>query len=175
MEYNNFRKQVLNSDTRTHKVTKSLGVYDIYKHIRKNKWYNIGKVVSEKEFYSIIRTVNNIIAKYLGEGEDVVLPYSMGRLEVRKRINKAFYKDGKLIVTYPILWGDTLKLWFEDTKAFKEKTLIKSTNKETFELRYDKSKADYNNKMFYKFNFNRDIKQRLKNNINNNKIEAYIL
>lgn len=175
MNYNQFRKTVINSDNRNHSIKNSLGVYDAYKYIRKNKWFSIGKTVSEKEFYTIIRTVNTIIADHLSNGEDINLPCKMGRLEIRKRLNKAFYRDGKLIVTHPILWNETLKLWFEDEEAFKNKTLIKSTGRETFELKYNKSKADYSNKMFYKFNFNREVKQRLKNNINNNNIDAYMI
>lgn len=174
MEYNEFRKEVLKSDKRKHNINNSYGVYDIYKYIRKNKWFNIGKSVTEKEFYSIIRTVNNIIADNLSAGYDFIIPKEMGRLEIRKRQNKTFYKDGKLIITYPISWGETLKLWFEDEESFKNKTLIRNTNRETFELKYNKSKANYNNKMFYDFKFNRTIKQRLKNNIYNNSIDAYI-
>lgn len=55
-----FRRKVLKVDgPRKHKINNSIGVYDLYKHIRKNKWFNIGKPVSEHDFYSIIRTVNN--------------------------------------------------------------------------------------------------------------------
>jgi hypothetical protein len=43
---------------RYYKVNNSLGVYDAYKWIRKNKWFNIGRPLKEHEFYSIIRKVN---------------------------------------------------------------------------------------------------------------------
>ena len=47
-----------NKESRLHKITNSFGVYDSYKWIRKNKWLNIGRPVTEHEFYSIIRTMN---------------------------------------------------------------------------------------------------------------------
>ena len=37
MNYNQFRKTVINSDSRNHSIKNSLGVYDAYKYIRKNK------------------------------------------------------------------------------------------------------------------------------------------
>ena len=38
-----FKARILKiHDTRTHKVTNSLGVYDSYKWLRKNKWFDIG-------------------------------------------------------------------------------------------------------------------------------------
>jgi hypothetical protein len=43
-----FRKRVLKvSGPRKHKVNNSFGVYDCYKAIRKNKWFNIGKPIPE--------------------------------------------------------------------------------------------------------------------------------
>ena len=44
------------------KITNSFGVFDVYKHIRKNKWYDIGRPLKESEFYAIIRNVNNLLA-----------------------------------------------------------------------------------------------------------------
>ena len=49
-------------DSRNHKITNSLGVYDAYKYIRKNKWLDIGRPLKEKEFYRIIREVNKLLA-----------------------------------------------------------------------------------------------------------------
>ena len=52
-----------NKESRFHKITNSFGVYDSYKWIRKNKWLNIGRPVTEHEFYSIIRTMNKELTK----------------------------------------------------------------------------------------------------------------
>jgi hypothetical protein len=43
-----FRRKILKlNEPRKHKVRNSLGVYDAYKYIRKNKWFNIGIPLTE--------------------------------------------------------------------------------------------------------------------------------
>lgn len=63
------------NEPRKHKVTNSIGVYSAYKFIRKNKWLNIGRSLTEHEFYSIIRKVNDYLADSLLHGEDIKLPH----------------------------------------------------------------------------------------------------
>ena len=65
-EYEDFRDTVKKVNlSRVHKITNSIGTYDIYKIIRKNSWKGIGRPVSEKDFYTIIREVNKQIARML--------------------------------------------------------------------------------------------------------------
>ena len=66
------------------KVRNSWGIYDVYKSVRKHHWYNIGRPVTEKEFYSIIRSVNKLLAEEIALGHTVKLPQKMGKLELRK-------------------------------------------------------------------------------------------
>lgn len=174
--YGEFRKRILKvHKERKHKVTGSLGVYDAYKYIRKNNWLNLPRKVTEHEFYSIVRHVNNLLAQELINGSDIKFPCKMGTLEIRKRIPKVELKEGKLIKTMPIDWEATLKLWFDDEDAFKEKILLYDESKETFRTKYNISKANYNNKSFYSFTLNRDIKVALKNKIKNKEIDAFLL
>ena len=78
-EWQDFKSQTLHlNNTRVHKINNSLGVYDIYKLIRKNKWLNIGRPLTEHEFYSIIRTVNNYLASSFIEGYTIKFPHRMG-------------------------------------------------------------------------------------------------
>ena len=57
-----FRKELLKiNKSRVHKVKNSLGIYDAYKWIRKNKWLGMSPI-SEHDFYAIIRTVNKALA-----------------------------------------------------------------------------------------------------------------
>lgn len=149
------------------KIHNSWGVYDVFKHIRKNKWYNIGRPVTEKEFYAIIRGVNNLLANEIALGHNVIFPERMGRLELRKHPCNATIKDGKLKVTYPIDWDATLKLWFEDEEAKENKTLVRRDCKERFRVKYVRRDATYNNKTFYEFALNRFLKRALKENILN--------
>ena len=163
-------------NTRTHKITNSLGVYDAYKYIRKNKWFNIGRPLTEHEFYQIIRRINNYLAEELINGNDVIFPNRMGKLELRKRNSlPVIDKNGNLKVTYAIDWDSTLKLWYDDEEAFNSKTLVKLPERNIFRVKYNKDSANYENKSFMEFQINRDIKTRLKQKIKNNEIDAFNL
>ena len=174
MTYEEFKSEVQHlSSPRKHKVTNSIGVYSAYKWIRKNRWLNIGRCLTEHEFYSIIRKVNDYLADSFLHGNDIKLPHRMGRIELRKydvRINL----DGEKVKTnLPIDWDKTLKLWYEDEKSYKEKTLVKVEEKEIFKVYYNKQSADYNNQVFYEFNVNRELKKRLKQRIKEGKLDAF--
>ena len=176
MEQSEFRAQILRlNDSRSHKVSGSLGVYDAYKWIRKNKWLNIGSPISEHDFYSIIRGINNCLADELIKGTDINLPHRLGRLEVRKNSANITIKNGKVKTNLPVDWDATLKLWFEDEQSYKDKTLVKQDQKEIFRVIYNRTKAEYTNKSFYQFDLNRDIKKRLKQQIREGKLDAFTL
>ena len=175
--YKDFKSAIQGlQNTRTHKITNSLGVYDAYKYIRKNKWFNIGRPLTEHEFYQIIRRINNYLAEELINGNDIIFPNRMGKLELRKRNSLPIIdKNGNLKVTYAIDWDSTLKLWYEDEEAFNNKTLVKIPERSIFRVKYNKDTANYNNKSFMEFQVNRDIKIRLKQKIKNNEIDAFNL
>lgn len=162
----NFRRTVLKVDQpRKHEVSGSLGVYDAYKYIRKNKWFDIGRPLKEHEFYTIIRAINNLLAEELLKGNDLDLPHRLGKIELRKYEGRIFYKNGDLHTNLPIDWDSTLKLWAEDKESYNNKLLVRLEEKEIFKVFYNKSKANYNNKSFYEFEVNRDLKRRLKQKI----------
>ena len=175
--YKDFKSAIQGlQNTRTHKVTNSLGSYDAYKYIRKNKWFNIGRPLTEHEFYQIIRRINNYLAEDLINGNDVIFPNRMGKLELRKRNSlPVIDKNGNLKVTYAIDWDSTLKLWYEDEEAFNNKTLVRLPERNIFRIKYNKNTANYNNKSFMEFQVNRNIKVRLKQKIKNNEIDAFNL
>ena len=175
--YKDFKSAIQGlQNTRTHKVTNSLGSYDAYKYIRKNKWFNIGRPLTEHEFYQIIRRINNYLAEELINGNDVIFPNRMGKLELRKRNSLPIIdKNGNLKVTYAIDWDSTLKLWYEDEEAFNNKTLVRLPERNIFRIKYNKNTANYNNKSFMEFKINRYIKVRLKQKIKNNEIDAFNL
>ena len=175
--YKDFKSAIQGlQNTRTHKVTNSLGNYDAYKYIRKNKWFNIGRPLTEHEFYQIIRRINNYLAEDLINGNDVIFPNRMGKLELRKRNALPIIdKNGNLKVTYAIDWDNTLKLWYEDEEAFNNKTLVRLPERNIFRIKYNKNTANYNNKSFMEFQVNRNIKVRLKQKIKNNEIDAFNL
>lgn len=159
---------------RIHKTTNSLGVYDAYKWIRKNKWFDIGRPLTEKEFYSIIRAVNEELACLLSNGQEVTLPERMGKIELRKQDPFIGFKDGKLHVHLAIDWDQTLQLWYEDQEAFEKKQLIKIPEKHIFKFIYTKTRATYPNKSFFELVINRQIKLNIKNKIKQGTIDAFL-
>lgn len=169
-----FRKKVLKvSESRVYRVNNSYGVYDAYKYIRKNKWFDIGQPVTEHQFYSIIRRINNLLAESLIHGHDIKLPCGMGTIEIRKYDVRISVEKGKVKTNLPIDWDRTLKLWSEDEEAYKERTLIKMEEKEIFKVYYNRIDADYNNKSLYEFVVNRDLKRRLKQRIKSGNFDAF--
>lgn len=161
---------------RHYKVNNSLGVYDAYKWIRKNKWFNIGRPLTEHEFYSIIRKVNILMSEELINSGEVVLPQRMGIIELRKfEATIRIGEDGTVHTNLPIDWEKTLELWYEDEEAYKNRTLIKMEEKELFKIYYNKNSANYNNRSFYEFIFNKDLKIKLKQKIKRGTVDAPLL
>lgn len=161
-----FKNRVLKRSTKKQsKIRGSIGVYDIYKHVRKNKWYDIGEPITEHDFYAIIRGVNRLLAKELINGTTITFPYRMGCLMLTRNKVGVSFKNNKLKVTYPINWSKTLELWYHDKEAKRNKTLIRDEVPEVFKVVYNKHNAVYVNKNFYAFALNRGIKKALKERI----------
>jgi hypothetical protein len=174
-QFNDFKKEILKLDKpRKHTITNSYGVYDAYKYIRKNKWFNIGRPLSEHEFYTMIRLINQELASTLINTGSVKFPLGMGELLVTKGKGNVKFKDGKLVNTYPINWNETLKLWCEDPESKKNKTLIRQRNEEIFKVIYRKSKSIYINSSVFNFRIARCIKEKLKEAILNTNYDALI-
>lgn len=175
-KYKQFRdkiKKVKNS--RKHSITNSLGVYDAYKWIRKNKWDKIGRPLKEGEFYTIIRALNKEIANSIIEGNEVILPKRMGSLELRKYKTDVKIKNNTVYTNRAIDWSKTFRLWYEDPDSFNNRKLVRRDNKETYIIYYNKYRANYNNVSFYNFSINRNIKLQLAKKSQEAKINALYL
>lgn len=173
--FNEFRKKVLKlNGSRHHKINKSLGTYDAYKWLRKNKWLNM-KPISEHDFYAIIRAMNKALARNFLHSGSIKLPERMGEITLRKYPAKITLKNDKVQTNLPIDWDATLNLWSEDKDSYEKRTLIRAEEREIFKVLYDKSKALYNNKSFYTFELNRDIKISLKRQLKNGLLDAFML
>lgn len=172
MSFKEFTNKVLKlNSSRKHKVTNSYGIKDGYRYYRRTKAYKKTEyIIDEHQYYKITRMVNKLLAESLSEGDDIILPNRMGELELRKKEANIRYKNNKLCTNLPINWYSTLKLWYEDEEAHKNKTLVKVEEKEIYKVHYNRAVANYNNKSFYDFIINKSIRQRLKNNIKEGKI-----
>lgn len=155
------------------KVRNSWGVYDGYKYYRKNKPNSKEYILTESQYFSIIRKINLHLVDELLLGNDVKLPKSMGTIEIRKYDRRIrLGKNGKIRTNLPIDWDKTLKLWYEDEEAFKDKTLVRIEENEIFKVYYNKESATYSNSSYYEFLFNKDLKIRLKQRIKEGLIDA---
>ena len=174
MEYNEFLKDIKKvSNERHHKVNNSYGSKDAFHYYRKIKPNDSKYVLTDCQYLKIIRLINDELRKSLIEGKDVLLPERMGRLELRKSKNSIKFVDGKLKTNLPVNWGATLKLWYDNPSSKNKKQLVRQETIETYRVYYNKNKANYNNKSFYEFSTNREIKVGLKKNIKLNKIDAF--
>lgn len=172
-----FRKNVLKADVKKgkFKITNSNGTKEAWRWLKKNKWLDLGQSITENQFGRIVKAINMSLQDKLLEGKDVILPYRMGKLEVRKRYTSLKYVGDKLKVAKPVDWKRTLELWWEDKESKDLKRLVRFEDLETFIIHYNKSSANYNNKRFYKFVPTRTVRRRLKNIINNSGFDALLL
>lgn len=172
-ELNNFLNKVKKVDSsRTHKITGSYGTYDAYKYYRKNKPKENKYILTESQYFNIIRSINKQLALNLIKGDIITFPHKMGSLILKKKEAKIYLKEGEIKSNLPIDWDSTIKLWYEDEESFTNKVLVRMEEKEIFKVHYDKTKANYKNKTFYTFNINRDIKLQLKNKIKNKELDT---
>lgn len=174
MDYSDFIKEIKKvNKERHHKVSNSYGSKDAFRYYRKIKPTDSIYVLTDCQYLRIIRLINDELRLKLINGEDVLLPEKMGRLELRKKANTVKFENGKMKTNLPVNWDATLKLWYENPQCKAKKQLVRQENTNTFKVYYNKAKANYNNKTFYEFNTNRDIKVGLKKNIKLNKIDAF--
>lgn len=162
--YKNFIKDVKKvSGPRKHKLTNSLGVKDAYNHYRKNRPKEKKFVVVEKDYFKIIRTLNEIVASQLSKGYEVKLPYRVGSLLVEKfEVAPRIDENGKLVFRAPIDWDATLKLWYESPEDKANKTLLKIEQREICKVVYNKKNVTYPNNSFVMFTPTRELKSKIK-------------
>lgn len=155
-----------------HRAQNSWGVYDVYKHIRKKGWYDIGRPVTEHEFYTIVRQINLLLAENIANGETVKFPERMGHLELRKFKVGVDMVNGKMVITYPIDWLRTKQLWKEDKEACEKKILLRHENQYVYHVKYCTVPANYDNKGFYQFMLNGAIKKAISKHIKEGTIDT---
>lgn len=174
MSYNDFRLSTLKAVGRKEfKVSGSNTLRSIYRALHKERSIPID--MTETQFSNIIKEVHKTYIEHFIKGSDIIFPYNMGRIELRKYHTKVEFIDGKLKTNYPINWKKTLQWWYEDATAKATKKLLRYEPKYVFRILYNKSRAKFNNKTFYKFTPARSLKKVLREKINNNEIDAFLM
>lgn len=177
MEYTEFIDNIKNvKGHRIHKISNSYGVYDAFKFYRKNKPQQKKFVLTESQYFAIIRNINELYSDKILEGSDIEFPEKMGKIELRRYIlEPRLDAQGKLVYKAPIDWDATLKLWYESEEDKNNKTLVKIEAKESFRVLYNKHFATYNNKAFYTFHLNRVIKKKISQAAKDKLLDAFTL
>ena len=147
---------------RKYAVNNSYGVYDYYKYYRHNRpkdrsYYKM----NEYQYYKLIRTVNEYLIDLLFKDSRVSLPNHLGEIIIRKSAITVKIENGKVKTNRPINWEATIRLWFEDPEAERNKTLVRWEPDELYGIEYKKNGAIFPNKSFYDLQILRRIKQRL--------------
>ena len=126
MNFEDFSKEVRKAATKKNfKVTHGHTTKLYWRWLKKNKWLDLCCPVTERQSGIIIKEINKYFIERLLQGKDVRLPHHMGTLCIRKRKAKVRFVDGKLKIPYEPNWSETLKLWYEDQTAYKDKILIR--------------------------------------------------
>lgn len=172
--YTEFTNKLLRKyDSKKHAITNSYGVFDAFKYYRKIKPKDKKYVLTESQYFGVIKTINKALVDDFFEGNMITFPEKMGGLELHKHDSSpSIDKDGKLKLRTSIDWEATNKLWYEDEEARNEKILIKRENKYSFTIFYTKFRAYFINQRFYKFRPTRAFNVRLKEAIKADKIDA---
>lgn len=160
---------------RVHKVNNSFGTREAFKYYRAHRPKKHEYVLTSQQFLHIVRQVNNILRDNLSNGEDVVFPERMGQLELRKRVPSSTIENGKFKTNLPIDWDATLKLWYEDKESYEQKRLVRHEAREVYRVFYNKYNATYDNKSFYQFNTNRELKLRIKKGVQEERLSAFLI
>lgn len=174
MDYDEFRLSTLKARGRKEfKVTDSCTLRTIYRYLHRENI--IPKDMNENQFSTIIKEIHKAYIEHFINGSDITFPLNMGRIELRKYATNVEFKDGKLKTNYPINWKETLLWWHKDSDAKEHKRVLRHEPKYVFRIIYNKARAKYNNKTFYKFTPARSFKRLLRTKIFNNEIDAFLI
>lgn len=159
---------------RRSRITNSYGTYDYYKYYRKNRPKEKKYVLSESQYFAIVRRINEKLGQLLVDEGTISFMFRMGDLEIRKyKIEPMIDKNGKLVYNAPIDWDRTLKLWHEDSESYKNKQLVKLNSGEEFKIWYNRTRAVYENKSFYQFRVNKDIRNKIRIRKKEGRMDAF--
>lgn len=110
--FEDYAKEVQNvHGKRKHKITGSQNTISGFSYYRKIRPKEKEFVLKDKEYLSIIREMNNLVADYLIENKSIRLPAGFGKLEVVKYETKSWIDEsGKFISTKKVDMNSTIRL-----------------------------------------------------------------
>jgi len=139
------------------KYISRFGTKDYFKSYKENRG-----TVSRGAFFRIMRKMNKaVVEEILETGEEYNLPHGIGTIYFIKKKNKAIVVDGKVILTAPVDWHSTMKLWEDNEEARDKKVLVRHSNMHTsrYSFRIRCTRMKIKNKKFFKFTIMRSFKR----------------
>lgn len=174
MDFNEFAIKIKKANIpKKHEIRNSYGTIHAYRYYLKQCTKSKTTPIDEKLFRKIINYINSRLVKSLFHGEDIIFPYRLGSLKLRKANPKSYFDKGKLKITYPIDWGSTLKLWNQDEESYKDKVLVRHQDRDVYKLYYSKTSAYFKNMYYITFRPSRSIKSEIRKRVENNDMEAF--
>lgn len=163
MSFAEFRAKILKiHGGNKHKITGSYGITDAYRQYYSKKY---PKPVSASLYSSIVIDMHNLMIDSFLEGNDIDLPQKMGYIQLVKMLNRR---------NNMVDWYRTLQLWYSDEESKKNKTIVRREDKECFNIEHINKKRHYPNKTYMMFRAARGFKDRLKQKIRDNEIDAFV-
>lgn len=151
-------------------------------------FYKENNFENDKSFYYVDRKTYSkflkvffakVVDAMITEGFEFVMPFKTGLLAIRKYQQVLKYdKDGKVnLNNLPVNWNATLKLWENDKEAKENKKLIRYLNedREIYNYKYLKRKANFKNKHYFNFKATRTNKIKLKEAVKKNLVNCFNL
>ena len=173
MDKKEFISNILKLGSRKHRVSNSNGSKEAWRWLKKNKWLGLPPI-TEGNFGMIINEINKKYQEYLCQSRDVKFPHGLGRLELRKYKTDVKIVNGKIVNNMPIDWKETLNLWYEDEESKAKKQLVKRNPGYVFSIYYNRIGTTFKNRLFYQFFPTRALKVRLKELINQGRVDAFL-
>jgi len=159
------------------KYTHNIRHFSAYAHYRIRRKY---KEILRNDCAKIINTYFQLAQEDLSLGNKVNFLNKLGNLYLTKEKREVVYnkETGQLYNMLPVNIYDSLKLWRQKPEL-RGKTFVRYTNEHSngyvYNLTYELSKAKYKNKNIYRFQFHRKLKEKLRDNIFDKKVDAFLL
>lgn len=173
-KFEDYLKEVKNvSGSRKHKITGSQNTISGFNYYRKIRPKEKEFTLKDKEYLSIIREMNKLVADYLIENKFIRLPSGFGYFEILKKETSSWInEDGKFASNKVVDMNSTIKLWYEDEECRVNKTLVRYDNEFLFRIKYPLNGRMYKDNFYFSMKFNRVLRQRLSSIINSGSYDA---
>ena len=177
-DYANFIVKIKKANTKKKfKITGSFGMLHYYRYFNKHKSVKYHKFseysLSFDRYSEIITACNQKLVQNLLSGKKTTLPCRLGTLYILKYdIQPRLDANDNLIYKAPIDWNKTLEFWYKTPEAYEKKITIRRDPGYFYKIIY--VKGYFKNRPFIEFSSMRKLRQDLKNNIIENKLDALV-